>query len=154
MFDCDRDHAETVAQRPIPAPPAEAPRPPAPRIWQGQWLSPIAGGGTLVLGLQMFWAAEVPPPPNLPVSVAAFGGMVAEVQRPAAPRVALQVMEPAQAERFARGLARFDMPGLVAYAVTTERDMALRNQPLRAELADALALIRAEIARRGGRAGG
>jgi hypothetical protein len=153
MFDWDRDHAETVAHRPIPAPPPPPAPPPKPRSWQGQWLGPLAGGGTLVLGLNMFWASE-PPPPPMPVSIAVFGGAPLVEARPTAPRIALQVYDDAQAERFSRGLARFDTPALRAYAAQTRLDMALRNQPMVADLSDALALIEAEIARRAGQGPG
>lgn len=153
MFDWDRDQDELLAHRPIPIPPPPPAPPPQPRGWQGQWLSPIAAGGTLVLGLNMFWTSE-PPQPSMPVSIAAFGQMPAPEAHPPAPGVALQVYHEDQAARFARGLARFDTPALWAYAAQTRADMALRNQPLGAELADALALIEAEIARRGRGAGG
>jgi hypothetical protein len=149
MFDWDRDHAETVAHRPIPPPP-QAPAPPGkPRGWQGQWLGPVAAGGALALGLSAFHDAA-PPPAPMQVSISAFGTAPPTHLRPAEPRIVLHVYDDALAERFTRGLARFDTQALRAYAAQTRRDIDLRNQPMGADLADALTLIEAELARRGG----
>jgi hypothetical protein len=152
MFDWERDQDEIRLQRPAPPPPP--PPPPAPpRGWQGQWLSPVAAGGTLLLGLAMFKTAEPPPPPT-PVSIAAFGGTPLPELRPATPGIVLQVYDAAQAARFVGGLARFDTPALLVYAAQTRADIALRNQPMTADLHDALTLIEAEIARRATSGGG
>ena len=67
---------------------------------------------------------------------------------PIAPTVTLVAYSPAQSRSFVAGLARFSDADLLAYARTTQTDLARAGHLLGPLMQDALTLTRAEIARR------
>lgn len=139
---------------PLPDEPGLLLPPPEPTA-RGFGLWPLMGAGLMALGY-VFWPAPEAAPRHVEVSIAAFGSATV-APAPQAPEPIplpdLLTHDAATAARFLRGLRGFDTAGLWAYAQATERDLALRGQPMMADLKDALTLIRHELARRGAAGG-